>query len=107
MSFLPKKFEKKVKNGEINPESIDDNTINNHLSTFGVPDPELLIRTSGEMRISNFLLWQIAYSELYFTPKLWPDFSKEDFYEAIYNYQHRERRFGKTGEQVNNLKKSI
>jgi len=102
-----KEIAQKVKNGEINPESIDDNTINNHLSTFGVPDPELLIRTSGEMRISNFLLWQIAYSELYFTPKLWPDFSKEDFYEAIYNYQHRERRFGKTGEQVNNLKKSI
>lgn len=102
-----KEIAEKVKRGEINPETIDDSTINNHLSTFGVPDPELLIRTSGEMRISNFLLWQIAYSELYFTPKLWPDFTKEDFYEAIYNYQHRERRFGKTGEQVTNLKKSI
>jgi len=99
-----KRISEKVKAGEILPEAITDDTINQHLATFGVPDPELLIRTSGEMRISNFLLWQIAYSELYFTTKLWPDFSKEDFYEAIYNYQQRERRFGKTGEQVSNLK---
>ena len=66
-----------------------------------MPDPELLIRTSGEMRISNFLLWQIAYAELYFTPKLWPEFSKEDLYEAIVDYQSRERRFGMTSEQIN------
>jgi undecaprenyl diphosphate synthase len=65
-----------------------------------MPDPELLIRTSGECRISNFLLWQIAYTELYFTPKLWPDFRKEDLFEAIYDFQHRERRFGKTSQQV-------
>ena len=94
----------KVQYGEILPELIDESTINSHLSTFNIPDPELLIRTSGEMRISNFLLWQLAYTELYFTPVLWPDFSKENFYEAIYDYQQRERRFGKTGEQVNNKK---
>jgi len=99
-----KTIAEKVKKGELNPETINDDTINQHLTTFGTPDPELLIRTSGEIRISNFLLWQIAYTELYFTPKLWPDFTKEDFYEAIYNYQQRERRFGKTGEQVTNLK---
>ena len=69
-------------------------------STANMPDPELLSRTSGEERISNFLLWQLAYSELYFTPKYWPDFRKADLYEAILNYQHRERRFGKTSEQV-------
>ena len=95
-----KQIAEKVKTGEISPESINEDTINQHLATFGIPDPELLIRTSGEMRISNFLLWQIAYTELYFTPKLWPDFTKEDFFEAIYNYQHRERRFGKTGDQI-------
>ena len=93
----------KIKSGELLPNNINDNTINEHLATFGVPEPELLIRTSGEMRISNFLLWQIAYTELYFTPILWPDFSKENFYEAIYEFQQRERRFGKTGEQVTNL----
>jgi undecaprenyl diphosphate synthase len=97
------KIAQKIKTGELNPETITNNTINQHLATFDIPDPELLIRTSGEMRISNFLLWQIAYTELYFTPILWPDFSKEDFYDAIYNYQQRERRFGKTGEQVTNL----
>jgi undecaprenyl diphosphate synthase len=71
------------------------------LQTSGIPDPELLIRTSGEMRISNFLLWQIAYTELYITPTLWPDFRKEHLYEAIWSYQQRERRFGKTSEQMN------
>jgi undecaprenyl diphosphate synthase len=71
------------------------------LTTKSIPDPELLIRTSGEYRISNFLLWQIAYSELYFTPVLWPDFRKEHLYEAIYDFQHRERRFGKISEQLN------
>ena len=89
-----------VKAGRLAPESVDDATISSYLSTAGMPDPELLIRTSGEERISNFLLWQIAYSELYFTPKYWPDFRKADLYEAILNYQHRERRFGKTSEQV-------
>jgi undecaprenyl diphosphate synthase len=89
-----------VKAGKLAPEAIDDATISSYLSTAGMPDPELLIRTSGEERISNFLLWQLAYSELYFTPKYWPDFRKADLYEAILNYQHRERRFGKTSEQV-------
>ncbi len=86
---------KEVKEGKIRPEDIDEQHISNHLETAGIPDPELLIRTSGEMRISNFLLWQIAYTELYITKTLWPDFRKEDLYEAIYSYQHRERRFGK------------
>ncbi len=81
-------------------EEIDENTISNYLTTRQIPDPELLIRTSGEYRISNFLLWQIAYTELYFTDVLWPDFKKEDLYQAIVNYQSRERRFGKTSEQV-------
>jgi len=86
--------------GKLKSSDIDDSTISSYLSTAGMPDPELLIRTSGEERISNFLLWQLAYSELYFTPKYWPDFRKADLYEAILNYQHRERRFGKTSEQV-------
>lgn len=89
-----------VKAGLLQPEAITDSTISSYLSTAGMPDPELLVRTSGEERISNFLLWQLAYSELYFTPKYWPDFRKADLYEAILNYQHRERRFGKTSEQV-------
>ena len=72
-----------------------------HLATKGMPDPDLLIRTSGELRISNFLLWQLAYAELYFTDKLWPEFDKEEFYKAIVDYQGRERRFGKTSEQIN------
>ena len=76
----------------------------NYLNTKNIPDPELLIRTSGEYRVSNFLLWQIAYTELYFTDTLWPDFRKEDFYKAIINFQKRERRFGKTSEQLNQLK---
>ena len=86
--------------GKLLPESIMDATISSYLSTAGMPDPELLIRTSGEERISNFLLWELAYSELYFTKKYWPDFRKADLYEAILNYQHRERRFGKTSEQI-------
>ena len=90
----------KVKNGELAPEAIEQQTISQHLSTNFMPDPELLIRTSGEYRISNYLLWQIAYSELYFTDTLWPDFGKEDFYKALVDYQSRERRFGKTSEQV-------
>jgi undecaprenyl diphosphate synthase len=81
--------------GDINDKLIDKN-----LSTHWMPHPELLIRTSGEKRISNFLLWEIAYSELYFIDKLWPDFTKEDLYDAIFDFQNRERRFGKTSEQI-------
>lgn len=95
-----KELVKNVKSGKLKQENISEETINSHLCTAKMPDPELLIRTSGEYRISNFLLWQIAYSELYFTDKLWPEFRKEDFYEAIVNYQQRERRFGKTSEQL-------
>ncbi|MES2426691.1 MAG: isoprenyl transferase [Bacteroidota bacterium] len=91
----------KVKSGELDVNDIDENTFANNLYTGDMPDPELLIRTSGEFRISNYLLWQIAYAELYFTTKLWPDFRKEDLYEAILDYQKRERRFGMTSEQVN------
>ncbi|MFM2265908.1 MAG: hypothetical protein RLZ77_1328 [Bacteroidota bacterium] len=90
----------KVKNNIISPDAIDESIINNHLYTHNLPDVDLLIRTSGEHRISNFLLWQIAYSELYFTAVLWPDFKEEDLYEAILSYQKRERRFGKTSEQI-------
>lgn len=90
----------KVKNNIISPENIDESIINEHLYTRNLPDVDLLIRTSGEQRISNFLLWQIAYAELYFTNTLWPDFSKEDLYHAIIEYQKRERRFGKTSEQI-------
>ncbi len=89
------KISEKVKEGLIAPAEIDEALFGQYLQTKDVPDPELLIRTSGEMRISNFLLWQIAYTELYITPKLWPDFRKEDLYEAICEYQKRERRFGK------------
>ena len=89
-----------VKNGEIALEDINEDSIHNALTTANIPDPELLIRTSGENRISNFLLWQIAYAELYFTPTFWPDFRREDLYQAIAAYQQRERRFGMTGEQV-------
>lgn len=89
-----------VKKGNLDPADIDQKLISEHLTTRGFPDPELLIRTSGEMRISNFLLWQMAYTEIYFTNKLWPDFRKEDLYEAIISYQQRERRFGRISEQV-------
>jgi len=91
----------KVQRGELAVSDITEDVFENNLFTKDMPDPELLIRTSGEHRISNYLLWQIAYAELYFTPKLWPDFRKEDFYEAILDYQKRERRFGMTSEQVN------
>ena len=90
----------KVKNNIISLDSIDDSIINEHLYTQNLPDVDLLIRTSGEHRISNFLLWQIAYAELYFTNVLWPDFKDQDLYEAIISYQKRERRFGKTSEQI-------
>ena len=95
-----KKIAEKVLKGEINPNEIDDNFISNHLTTKEIPDPELLIRTSGEHRVSNFLLWQIAYSEFYFTDVLWPDFTKEDLFKAVINYQSRERRFGMVSEQI-------
>jgi len=84
----------------ISPEEVNAETISNHLTTAGIPDPELMIRTSGERRISNFLLWQLAYAELYFTETLWPDFDQEELYKAICDYQGRERRFGKTSEQI-------
>ncbi|SMC33450.1 isoprenyl transferase [Cellulophaga tyrosinoxydans] len=90
----------KVKNNIISAENIDETIINNHLYTHDLPDVDLLIRTSGEHRISNFLLWQIAYAELYFTHILWPDFTEQHLVEAILNYQNRERRFGKTSEQL-------
>jgi undecaprenyl diphosphate synthase len=90
-----------VKSGKLKEADVSEKMIEQYLQTANIPDPELLIRTSGEMRISNFLLWQIAYSELYITPTLWPDFRKENLYEAIWAYQQRERRFGKTSEQLN------
>jgi undecaprenyl diphosphate synthase len=90
-----------VQAGEIDAADINEEIFENNLYTKGMPNPELLIRTSGEYRISNYLLWQIAYAELYFTPKLWPDFRREDLYEAILDYQKRERRFGMTSEQLN------
>src|SRR5690606_11737237 len=90
----------KIASNEITREEISQDLIASHLNTSGIPDPELLIRTSGELRISNFLLWQMAYTELYFTDVLWPDFRKEHLYEAVLDYQKRERRFGKTGAQI-------
>ncbi len=95
-----KEIAAKVENKTLSAAAITEDTINAHLCTAGMPEPELMIRTSGEHRISNFLLWQLAYAELYFTDKLWPDFRKEDLYEAILDYQNRERRFGKTSEQL-------
>lgn len=91
-----------VKSGKIDPETIDQNTVEQYLTTSNFPDPELMIRTSGEYRISNFLLYQLAYAELYFTNTRWPDFRKENLYEAIIDFQFRERRFGKTGKQIQN-----
>jgi len=90
----------RVLGGELRPEEIDEETISGELYTARMPDPDLLIRTSGEFRVSNFLLWQIAYAELYVTPTLWPDFRKAEYMEAIADFQQRERRFGATGEQV-------
>lgn len=90
----------KIAEGKLSPAEITQETVAAHLDTAGIPDPELMIRTSGEYRISNFLLWQLAYTELYFTPVLWPDFRKEHLFAAVEDYQKRERRFGKTGDQV-------
>jgi undecaprenyl diphosphate synthase len=95
-----KNISSKVKNNIISIDAIDESIINQHLYTQNLPDVDLLIRTSGEHRVSNFLLWQIAYAELYFTDVLWPDFTEQDLYEAIISYQKRERRFGKTSEQI-------
>ena len=86
--------------GKLNPEAIDDKVVAAHLATRDMPDPDLLIRTAGDLRLSNYLLWQIAYSELYFTPTYWPDFTQDDFLRAIVDYQGRERRYGMTSEQV-------
>lgn len=91
----------KVRDGELKVEEISEEVFGTHLNTAGIPDPELMIRTSGEYRISNYLLWQIAYAELYFTSKLWPDFRREDLFAAILDYQKRERRFGMISEQLN------
>lgn len=91
---------KKVEKGEIKAADVNEELFESELSLNDVPDPELLIRTSGEYRLSNFLLWQIAYAELYFTEKLWPDFEREDLFEAVLNYQNRERRFGLVSEQL-------
>ena len=89
-----------VNKGKLKIDSINEEEFESYLTTVGIPDPELMIRTSGELRISNFLLWQMAYTELFFTEKLWPDFGKDDFYNAVIDFQGRERRFGKTSEQV-------
>jgi len=96
-----RKIAEQTRLGLIDPADVNEELFANSLTTAGMPDPELMIRTSGEYRISNYLLWQLAYAELYFTPKLWPDFRREDLFEAIIDYQKRERRFGKTSEQVN------
>jgi undecaprenyl diphosphate synthase len=96
-----KKIGQDIAGGSLHPEEITEATISASLNTGEYPDPELMIRTSGEQRLSNYLLWQLAYAELYFTPVLWPDFTKNDLYEAIVDFQKRERRFGKTSEQVN------
>ncbi len=95
-----KKLAEDVKKGEVDPDTINEETVSSYLATSKIPDPELMIRTSGEMRISNFLLWQLAYAELIFTPKLWPDFRGIDLIQAVLDYQKRERRFGMTSEQV-------
>jgi undecaprenyl diphosphate synthase len=100
MTNAAKKIAEDVKSNKLNPEDVNESLLQSYLCTAAIPDPELLIRTSGEYRLSNFLLWQIAYSELYFTDKLWPDFRKEDLYEAILSYQQRERRFGMTSDQI-------
>jgi undecaprenyl diphosphate synthase len=95
-----RKMARDVKEGVLEPEAICEEELEKRLTTQGIPDPDLMIRTSGELRISNFLLWQLAYTEFYFTDKLWPDFGKEDLYNAIVDFQNRVRRFGKTSEQI-------
>lgn len=102
LNYAVKNIAKAVKAGDLEVESICDETITQNLYTNNIPDPDLLIRTSGEQRLSNFLLWQLAYAEFYFTEILWPDFNKEAFFDAILTYQNRERRFGKTTAQLKN-----
>ena len=99
-----KRIATEVKAGTLDVDAITEAVVQSHLATSHMPNPDLLIRTAGDIRVSNYLLWQIAYSELYFTPVLWPDFSQDDFLEAIIEYQRRERRYGKTSEQVTNDK---
>jgi undecaprenyl diphosphate synthase len=100
MTEAAKKLSAEIAGGSVDPDSVNEYNFEKYLTTHGVPDPELMIRTSGEMRISNFLLWQLAYTELYFTEILWPDFGKVELYKAIIEFQKRERRFGKTSEQL-------
>ena len=100
MTEAAKRLSAEIAGGSVDPDSVNEFNFEKYLTTHGVPDPELMIRTSGEMRISNFLLWQLAYAELYFTEILWPDFGKEELYKAIIDFQKRERRFGKTSEQL-------
>ena len=95
-----KQIAQEVMAHKLDPNAIDDKTIDSHLATSYMPDPDLLIRTGGEIRLSNYLLWQCAYSELYFCDTFWPDFGAEELYKAVYDYQQRERRFGKTSEQI-------
>ena len=102
IAYAIKKMTQEVVDGKLSSDSINEDLISSYLSTANYPDPELLIRTSGENRVSNFLMWQLAYTELYFTKILWPDFKKKNFYRAIYDYQKRERRFGKTSDQILN-----
>jgi undecaprenyl diphosphate synthase len=106
INYAMKRIAEKVKAGLIDPGSISDEMISDHLSTKGIPDPDLLIRTSGELRISNFLLWQLAYSEMYVTDVLWPEFRRKQLYNAVESFQNRERRFGLVSEQVDNSSKS-
>jgi di-trans,poly-cis-decaprenylcistransferase len=94
-----------IEKGIISMENIDESLISKYLTTSNIPDPDIVIRTGGDIRISNFLLWQAAYSEFFFTTKYWPEFSKEDYYDIIYQFQHRERRFGKTSEQIKSVTK--
>ena len=100
---MVKRISSKVQQGEVSQEKIDQDLISSELTTHGIPDPELLIRTSGEHRVSNFLLWQIAYTEFYFLDMFWPDFGKKELHDAIYDYQNRERRFGLVSEQIKNV----
>jgi undecaprenyl diphosphate synthase len=97
---MTRKLAREVRDGTLEPEAIDEKTVSAHLDTLDIPDPDLLIRTSGELRISNFYLWQIAYSELYLTRTLWPDFREKEYLQALIEYQHRRRRFGRTDEQL-------
>jgi undecaprenyl diphosphate synthase len=97
---MAKELAIQARDRKIDPQNMDEQTIAAHLDTCGIPDPDLLIRTSGEMRISNFYLWQVAYSELYMTPTLWPDFREREYLQALLDYQRRRRRFGRTDEQI-------